>query len=196
MITNFKIFKNKNSKTILIVDIQPGHKNYISFDIYDFVEYLNKNKEKNILYLFNGTELGYDSEYDIKNWLIKYGLDDDIYIEFYEKTYGFFRDLIDTGIDDKYIIELGKYMIYNSLYSLNDIPDNYKLEFYKNNNIDLNEYSFFTIPYDIKEFLEDNIYKNEILELLGGGKDECLLEIKLLLNMMNINYNENYDFIY
>lgn len=64
----------KTYNKIIVVDIQPSYIDYINFDIEDFTNWLNKNKNSKILYLFNGKELGYEDEYDIKNWLYDNGL--------------------------------------------------------------------------------------------------------------------------
>ena len=196
MITKFKLFENTNTKTIIVVDVQPGHQDFISFDIYDFTNYLNENKDKNILYLFNGTELGYEDEYELKQWLYEYGLDENTYINFHEKGYGFFRDLMDNSyVDNGDIVKIGKEMIKNDIYDYREFDDDIKEKYEEIYNIYSDDYLMY-IPDDIVDFFKNNIYSNETSEIIGGGQGECLTEIELLLNIMDLKYVENFDFIY
>jgi hypothetical protein len=49
---------------------------------------------------------------------------------------------------------------------------------------------------ELKNFLIDNIHDSDKITICGGGKNECLKEIELLLNMLNIKYIKNKNFIY
>ena len=48
---------NISEKTIINVDIQPEYEDYITFDLYEWVEYINKNSTNNdIIFLYNGED--------------------------------------------------------------------------------------------------------------------------------------------
>lgn len=122
--------------------------------------------------------------------------DEQIYDRFkvLTKEYAFFRGLMDSTIgDEEFIVELGKLLIKNGMTDAREIIDlpfdeqepfeklftKYSLE------IDFEDHSFY-IPYDLKESLEKNVQNG--VHIVGGGYEECLSEVCLLLDMMDIEY--------
>ncbi|NPV13085.1 MAG: hypothetical protein HPY57_15065 [Ignavibacteria bacterium] len=71
MFENFRTEKYPNKK-IIIVDIQPSYRIHMNMDMTDFTEWLNHHKYLDILYLYNGPDLGYEDENEIKDWLYIY----------------------------------------------------------------------------------------------------------------------------
>ena len=182
-------------KQLLIVDIQPAHKTYISNSLLNnFVSYLNTNSFGNITFLYNGRDLGYsDSENSLQDWLIyDLGVNEDVVydIDFVEKSYGFFRGAMGISIDEDDIVKTAQYLIKNKKYDSRDLEEE---EFIKNN-----------LPIELYNN-EDGIYLPDIINdlkhvnnatLIGGGKDECLLEIELLLQSMKKKYKLDKSLIY
>ena len=184
-------------KTLVIVDVQPAYSDFLSFDISDLCEWLNEKSEEfhKIIFLFNGEDLGLDSWSDISLWYNENGLDETIVqVEEFEKNYGFFRDLMDNGVDFDDIIKLGKYMFSNNIGDVNDVP----LEFFNTTGFEEDVivtlmgggYSFY-IP-DAIDLLE----KVDNLVLIGGGVDECLAEVEILCDILDKTYILDNDWTY
>jgi len=115
LITESKI----QGKTIINVDIQPEYKKYISFNLRDWVNFINRNAALNdIVFLYNGADtLGMIDEYSFKEWLVDLGIDEDVVenATFYDKGYAFFRYCMDNSIDEDNIVDLIKYMIRHNI---------------------------------------------------------------------------------
>ena len=156
-------------KQLLIVDIQPAHKSYISNSLLNkFTSYLNDNIFDNITFLFNGRNLGYsDTPNTLQEWLIyDLGVNENLVynIDFVEKEYGFFRGAMGISIDDD-IVKIAKYMIKNYKNDSRDITEE---EFEKNHLIIelFNNDDGIYIPSDLVSDLKH--INNPIL--IGGGK--------------------------
>jgi hypothetical protein len=185
--------KINESNTLIVVDVQPGHESYITFDINLFCEYLNDHKG-NIHYLFNGEDLGYESVDELRDWLVEHGVDEDVVysIDFIEKSYGWLRDMIDSGVSEDDIKKVLSYMINNDIDTSEDIEE----VVYSELNLD-----------DIEDFTGVNtIYQPSIINslkrlpssgtIVGGGKQECLLEVELTLEALNKHYTRDNKFVY
>ena len=180
------------SKSTIVVDVQPAYEKYIRFDMDKFSDFLNK--QKSILYFFNGPDLGNEAEMDVMYWLMDYGVDDDTIdrIKFIDKGYGFFRNWMDVGVGESTIQKAIIHMVKNRKYDSRDIDEDEWLEMFP----ELENY----------DVLDDGIYLPDISigklknwsgsYLCGGGKDECLKEVQLLMNAFNIKYKLVREFIY
>ena len=191
--------ESKNNKTLVCIDIQPAYEKLIKFPIDDFISFLNNSNYEKIYYFFNGPELGYEDVNEIQDWLTEYGLSEDILniIEFEEKDYGWFRELIDSNkfnIND--ITKLVSFMYNNNIKQSADITDN------QWQNLNLSK----TTKSKLINIIEDNLIVipqiDKILQnisqcdIIGGGKNECLLEVQILMSAMKIKYNPIDNFIY
>ena len=69
-----------NGKTIINVDIQPEYQSYISFNLNEWVNFLNQSTENNnIVFLYNGQDtLGMVSESEYIDWLFDLGIDEEV----------------------------------------------------------------------------------------------------------------------
>lgn len=209
---------NIPGRKLIVVDIQPAYENACKYFMNEFVEAIN-NFEGDILYLYNGPEMGFENENEIQDWLVQYAAEiygEEIYDEeadeyisneqlesfrskvneiyFIEKGYGFIRDTLDEGYKDE-TLQIVQYLISNDL---NDSSE-----------IDEEQYEEMDLPEELKENLIDEGWKIalpafnfNILKhwggstLVGGGENECLLEVEVLLNAMNIPYTTFNKFIY
>jgi hypothetical protein len=179
---------------LVVVDIQPSYGDQGGFSrsfLGKFINFLNENEFAKVLYLYNGPDLGMESERDIKFWLIESGLDEDKLddLDFFEKGYAFFRGWMDTGIDEDDIIEVGKYMIKKRIDDSRDIPDSVYEKMGLSTLIDYDDNIF--IPEVV-----DEIKKINRPLLIGGGECECLREVELLFKMINKKYKLNRALIY
>lgn len=194
-----------SNKTIVSIDIQPEYKNFISFNIFEFGNYINECYKNNnrIIFLYNGADtLGMISENEYKNWLYEnVGIEDDVLdnILFYDKGYAFFRYCIDNQIEVDDIVYLVKYMYENNINDSRDIDWEQLINDNNNNNIDysnvkeLLEYAddCITIP-DLMDFL--NNHNNMVL--MGGSLKECFKEVEIALQVLDKNYTIENKFIF
>lgn len=198
------LLEGTTKKELVIVDIQPDYKKYITFNIGSFVDFLNKSfkKYERILYLFNGTEtVGMDDQGTITEWLMEYGLNEEVLnnIEFYDKGYAFLRNAMDEGINEDEIIHVLEYMISKSLTDSRDLDEDNWIEFSRLHPKDV----------DIREYLQDNedsIYIPDVYErvkyiknnfqICGGGKTECLAEMLILMKLCKKKYSLLPQFVY
>jgi hypothetical protein len=192
-----------NNKTIINVDIQPEYESYISFNIYEWVNFINQNANtNNLIFLYNGEDtLGMIGEGDYQMWLMDLGVDEDVIYNttFYDKGYAFFRYCMDNSIDEDNIVDLVKYMIRHNITDSRDIDeemwDDYMGET-NHNQQDVRELlenadDLISIP-DLMKFLNN---KSNII-LTGGGINECLKEVEIALLSLEKNYNILNKFTY
>lgn len=201
MITKFDkyIKENYKAKTLYVIDVQRTYKDYITFDLKDFYNYLKKY-DGNIVFFYNDFEdVGFDSE--VTDMFIEeydYNEADDIYsffnnIERYQKDFAFLRDMMDQYEDVDDWIEVLRYMIKNDFndsrdFNLKDIKD---LDY--NKDVDsLLEDGGINSPYCGYEPFD--LY-DDIL-ICGGGRYECLAEVEIVLDALGKTYTENNQFIY
>lgn len=194
---------NFNGKTIINVDIQPEYKNYISFDLNEWVEFINKNADSNnIIFLYNGADtLGMIDEGSFKMWLLDLGVDEDVLYRatFYDKGYAFFSYCMDNYIDEENIVDLVKYMIKHDVNDSHDIDNEMWNEYMEETNHDQQDVrdllehagDMINIP-DLMSFLKNH----SNIVLLGGGVNECLKEVEIALLSLDKNYNTLSKFTY
>ncbi len=203
-----QLTESYSNKPLIIVDIQPSYSKWCDYIINEnFLELLNSRKK--ILWFFNGEDVGIeDKKSDIFEWLMIDHDFSDYYLEpifektvFKEKTYGMLREFMDTDVPDYITIKVLREMINRRVWNASDIPEDELIEiigeddFYEYLNPDGKEQGLYK---DI--WLNDNyiglLKKYENCNLIGGGKHECLKEIKLIMNAFNIKYKELKEFIY
>lgn len=196
-------FKNylleKYTRNVIVVDIQPTYEKHHSenFKTWEFCEFLNQSR--NILYFYNGQNtVGEDSEEDVKQWLIENELNEDKLddIEFYDKGYGFFRSYMDQNISENVIIKMIRIMFQKKAWDSRDIE------------IDEWEELLGTDFEEVRELIESeemiyipDISVSKLKEfngsfIVGGGKNECLKEVQLLMSAFNIKTKMFSNFIY
>ena len=190
-------------KTLINVDIQPDYESYINFDLYEWAGFLNSSHKAGhrIVFLYNGFDtLGMVEEGDYRQWLQELGVKNKVLqnARFYDKGYNFFRNPMDSGIDESEITALGKYMKVNGLNDSRDLEEEIWDNFMEQNpdcesireNLEGNEDAI-NLP-DVLDELEG--YSNIVLT--GGGKDECLKEVEICLDILNKNYVFYSQFVY
>lgn len=193
-------------KTIINVDIQPEYEKHITFDLHDWVNFINNNASlNNIVFLYNGIEtLGMIEEYAFKDWLLELGVDEDVVdnATFYDKGYAFFRYCMDNNISEEAIVNLVKFMIKHDINDSRDITsdvwDEFKKEYHEDDYstgelIDLleNADDMINIP-ELMDFLKG--YSNIVL--LGGSITECLKEVEIALLSLDKTYSIVSEFVY
>jgi len=190
------------NRDMIVIDVQPFYHNHHKHIVPRLIEHVNQ-MTGDVLWFHNGCNVGIeDTVHEQKMYLLENGMDEDRLdeITFVEKDYAFFRGWMDNGIDEDIIIAAGKYMYKNRI---NDSRDLEVEDFVK----------FLPRPERDTFTDEDELYKNEDAlhwpdidinklkrynnaYLVGGGRDECLEEMRLLLEMVGMKYKLLNEFIY
>ena len=187
------LFESNNK--LIVCDIQPTYQDFFTFKIHEFISYINSFND--ILYLYND-ETSNDRLDDIKNWLLEHmDYDEELYdsiiskTTFYAKEFGFFRNLMDSGImEDTDISKLISHCYKNKI-----------SDFRKTNSKKLKKINIPIIDFDLHSgscpiLLIDELvqYKNSII--IGGEKDYCLKEIMLINDALDLKLKKNSNYIY
>lgn len=189
------------NKILIVVDIQPEYtKREGEFSVYAFCNWLNSQKYKKIVFLYNGEDLGMTNKTDLQMWYMEHNLDESKLQNsiFIDKGYAFFRYLMDKGYDDEDVVSVVKFMLDNNINDSRDITEEQWNVFVKNTNKqeirDVLEHSgdMIHIP-DVMDKLTE--YSGQ-LDLVGGAKNECLREVEIILAVQNKKYNLLKQWIY
>lgn len=184
---------------LLIIDVQNSYASHIDGQLY----------EKLINFSSNFSQVYY--LYDILSGDDLYSEVPEVFLEneeFYDslniltKEYGFFRSLMDLGLDaeDEELVRLGKFMKENGIYDNRQIFENEAIRdkfliTFKNSpllEIDFDSYPI-SLPDDLIESLS---CLSSGVVLVGGGRNECLKEISLLLKVLDIPHTIAEEFTY
>lgn len=193
------------NKNLIVVDVQPFYHNWHEWLTPRLTKYINRTDYDNILYFFNGEEMGIPDTVEELNWyLVEWGLNEERIPDLFyiEKNYSFFRGWMDIGIDEDFIVYIVKYMLKVDLYDSRDIDEDdldYLLEkFYGMTVKELADIKYrldseaIMIPnWDYSKLKEFDHY-----DLCGGGRDECLKEIEILLQALDLKYNILNNLVY
>ena len=175
---------------ILNVDIQPEYSKNISF-MREWVRYVNGNSN---IFLYNGESLGMIDWGDYAAWLLDWGVKESVLdrSKFFDKGYAFLRNWMDSDMPVDDLKRVIKFMYQNKIYDSRDLSDeDYKfLEIDAEANYIKNDCIF--IP-DVMPYLDDI---RDTMTVVGGGCNECLLEIVLCLEALNKKYEINKKFVY
>ena len=183
---------------LIVVNIQPAFEKYFKNFKLKFLEDLVNYKGK-VLYLYNGPDLGYsDDEFQIEQWIREETGEWDIdlsHIEFVEKGYGFFRDAMDQGYDEDDIAKLVSWMLKHKKYDSRDIDDDVLPTIIDDENF-VQELQDENISVGIPGFDLKVLKRYSGASICGGGKEECLAEVLILLDAMNIKTKQINKYIY
>lgn len=200
----FKDFiTEKRSKKVIVVDVQPAYQPYISFDIELFGDFLLENRE--ILYFYNGESMGFDdsprhiadmfmeeSEYSEEAEMLYDKLMNKRQTIWDDKGYAFFRAWMDEGADVSFIMKAIRWMMEMKVNDSREIDEEEWLEKFPN---DFEDYMI-DDPLIVPDIPLRTLKKFSGAYLTGGGKNECLAEVKILMDALNIKYTLVKEFIY
>jgi len=182
--------------SLIIVDVQPEYERNISFDVAELLRSAQETYNK-ILVLWNGPDLGFCSQNElIAYYAEKLDYEADEFLAkatFFDKSYGFFRDLMDHPCFDHYaIVKIVSYMIQRGINDIRELSEQDVQNIGVSDLLheQLEDYGFF-IP-DLQSILED--WNGS--DICGGGQNECLAEVEILAEAMNLRFNQVQAFIY
>jgi len=109
--------------------------------------------------------------------------------EIVDKGYGFFRSFMDQGVDDATIIKMIRYLYQHKLNDARQLDyDDYVAIMGSDRLQDENFTINWTSVAQLKRF--NGAY------IVGGGRNECLREVELLMNAFNIKYRRIDSLVY
>jgi hypothetical protein len=186
------LFETGN-RPVIVVDVQPAYSNACNHIVEPLVEFLNGHNGK-ILYFINGDDSGLsdDNQYTVMEYLSEYGLDSDKMhqIQWHDKGYGWLRAWMDSGVQDSTIIRTLRYMY---MHRINDSRDLDEEVF---NQLVQGEYEYDSDPLIVAPFEISLLKKYNNCYICGGGRNECLKEVQLMMNAFNIRYTMIQSLIY
>jgi hypothetical protein len=192
----FALFESSSKSTLVVVDVQPSYERL--FDVRDYIGLIEDavDNYQTIVYLYNGEELGMESEDDISYWLTENGLPEDLLgrINFFEKNYGWFRSVMDDQVDESEIVTALKYMLDHNIDYLDEDTDEdvfVELNLPELQN-SIQSGSILQFPKHLFTYLD----KFNDIDLAGGAADECLREVELVLTAMGKRYDRLEKHIY
>lgn len=184
-------FEATGSK-LAICDVQPAYQKNIemAFDMREFAEFVNQYLE--IYVMYNGPELGYvhDIPANIGRWYYKFGVKKETLqrMKWFEKNYNWFRDLMDAHgacWHRPYIVKLARYMIINRIWDWRELSEE---DIKKLGIPDLTQDELEKWGFNIPD-LAFRIRKLNGADICGGGINECLDEVMILAEAMNVQLN-------
>jgi hypothetical protein len=209
-----ELFEGKNHP-VICVDVQPeysgihdGSENPVFAEIIDFVAIKQTGP---VLMFVNAEDQGFslDTVQDVeKYWCDTVGepeeeyWDDDEYqykeatcpinwsrFEIVDKGYGYFRGYMDQGVNDATIIRMIRYLYLHKLNDARELDDEEYIQIMGSDKLRDEPFSInWTSVAQLKRF--SGAY------LVGGGRNECLREIELLMNAFNIRYKRIDSLVY
>jgi len=199
-------------KSLIIVDIQPFYHRYHKHITPELLKYIQERGEhyENILWFFNAKEVGIEeSVVDMLEYIGDYDILSEEEVDnivFIDKYYAFFRNWMDEGVDIEFIKYVIKYMIKHDINSSDDIDDD-ALDMLISNYYGLNADDFkehYSSKYNaiVGDTIHIPGFKWEVIkdlgsvDICGGGRTSCLLEMKILLESVGVGVNELNKFIY
>lgn len=188
----------------MVVDIQPEYQKYISF-LPEFVDFLNLNHQdmQSLVFLYNGHDtLGMVSEDDLKTWWAEYGLEEGI-IEnayWYDKGYAFFRYCMDSGIGEQTVANFVRFLYENDINDSRDMTHDLWSRYLKRHRKTTHQELYELMKHsgdcihipDLMAYLKS--YNNPLI--CGGGVNECLKEVEIALQALQMPYDVDSRFTY
>ena len=152
---------------LIIVDIQPFYSKYFGRNLLFNTAQAIKTAH-NITYYYNGEDVGIeDKEWEIREMFYDYLKEDEWNkVNFVEKSYAFLRNWMDIGKEDDILPTL-------DIMSQRDINDSREIEEFEDDD------PIYFPDFDIPEY--------EFTHICGGGENECLKEMEILLEHKKIN---------
>lgn len=199
-----KSILKESAGTLVVVDVQPEYEDAMSYSIESFCEWINSygGKFGNILFLFNGPDLGMVEQSELQEWYLNNGMEEEFVYDsdYFDKGYAFFRYCMDSDIGHDEIVSLVKYMKANDINDSRDITDRELWDdFVENSGFDVSEIR------ELMEYADDCISIPDVMDelrsynnitIVGGGEFECLNEIEIALDANGQKYRRIDEWIY
>jgi hypothetical protein len=187
----FQNYLNESRGKLIIVDIQPEYDNACRHLMKKFPNYLENYNDIMVYYVGDESGISQDTKYDVTNYYMDWGVPEEKIEEmtFDDKGYAFFRGWMDTGVDDDDIIKTVKFMLKNRI---NDSRDIKEKDLNKINDELYSNVDSINIPdIDLRRLKSYNG-----ATIIGGGCDECLAELILMIDALGMRVKKDNRMIY
>ena len=196
------LLEETKNRSLVIVDVQPEYDDHLGFDVGELLLNALENYSK-ILVLWNGPDLSMSSRDDLVGYyyqsFLGAGGSDEGFEEllgkctFYDKGYGFFRDLMDHPcFDEDTVVSIVEYMVSKDIRDIRELTEE-DIEQIGIDDLlfeDLESYGFY-VP-DLKDVLP----RWSGSDICGGSVDECLAEVEILARALGLRFKRLSKFTY
>lgn len=206
-VCNKILFEASRNRPVIVVDVQPAYHEYSTIDMPELCEFLAKQQSK-ILMFVNADETGMTEdnvEHDIFPFWEEHFEDAgyDFYedglnkMTFYDKGYGHFRAWMDEGVPESVIIKTIRLMYQQKVTDSRELFDGEDSDDYVEQMEALGvDESMLDDPLTVEWTSVGQLKEYDGCYIMGGGRDECLREVELLMNAFNIKYKRIEKFVY
>lgn len=173
---------------LLVVDVQPAYSEHCDSIARSVAQRIN-NTVKPTIIMWVGEGITDDTEESVMSYLHEHGARPGKLAQarFIEKDYGFFRPWMDSGVPPEAIVKVGKHLVERNINSSEDIDSELELD----DDIDV-----CSDPMNLPSFDRNVLAPFSRFDTCGGGADQCLAEIELLLSIMDKPYKRIPSLIY
>jgi hypothetical protein len=197
---HYNLLEGQNSKCI-VVDVQPAYTTDLPW-IDDMMGWLNKQGP--VLMFVNAENDGLtdDTIPAIQEYWQESGYADQSWnkTEVVDKGYGYFRAWMDQGVQPDVIIKVIRTMYQQKVTDSRELFDGDESDTYLEQMTALlgNAWEEWMIDdaLSVEWTSVGQLKKYNGAYIMGGGRDECLREVELLMNAFNIKYKRVEDFVY
>jgi hypothetical protein len=198
---------------VICVDVQPAYERYAP-ELFPKIVQFVKNQTGPVLMFVNAERDGMtdDTIQDVVYWWeetggLEYDENEDEYVsdinwnrfEIVDKGYGWFRNWMDRGVQPKFIIQLIRYMYQRGLNDVRQDTDGVRQYMTQNpmggQVIEWQDWME-DEPFVVNWTSVAQLKRFNGAYLVGGGRQECLREIELLMNAFNIGYKRIDSLVY
>ena len=192
-----EILSEARTGSTIVVDVQPAYSSAINFTP-QLMQHLNKQKQ--ILMLINSDKEGLtdDSSQDVKDYWDENGFENWNNVKLIDKGYGYLRNWMDQGISERVIIKTIREMYSQGVTDSRDLFEYTDDQVESFSNFVGNEFEDWMLDDAISvEWISVKLLKSfSGSYITGGGKNECLKEVELLMSAFNIRTTRINKFIY
>ena len=207
----FELTEGKNTPSI-VVDVQPAYvqdmTNGGSIGSHKWaaklMQFLN-NQRGPILMFVNAEQdqLTDDTVQDVQIFWEDMGFDEENWsrVQIVDKGFGYFRAWMDLGTSDATIIKVIRLMYKNRINDSRELfggedSDDYEINMKALIGDEMLWHSLLGDPLIVEWTSVAQLKKFSGAYIMGGGRNECLREVELLMNAFNIRYKEINEFIF
>jgi hypothetical protein len=171
---------------LLIIDVQPAYAS--AFGAGFTKEVLDRMRavpqDQALIIVSVNEDLSGDTPETIREFWENAGMDEELFERaiFLEKPYAFFRGWMDNGIHDDDIVAVAKELRRLRKYDSRDLGADAIAEL-SSAGAELADPLW--LPYELEE---EPRYRQDVWNICGGGRDECLKEMELWLDSCSIDY--------
>jgi hypothetical protein len=180
-------------KTLIVVDVQPTYEDNVSFNVESLIEHMREYEK--VIIFFNGADIGLDNLAAVREYFYSHGMTEDELERaiWCEKSYGFLRGWMDTGVDPNDIVMTLRLLIEKGEYDSRELDE----EFFEKHDLPTDECLFLPFFEDQEKHIavESAVSSSEV-DICGGGQNECLLEMELYFEGLGVDTNRVQQFVY